>query len=453
MGDNDKKKKTLKIIGVSAAAIVVAVGCFFGGYFTYASKLDSGLRSLLWVKDTIQREYEYEVTDEAFYAAALNGVNDILDPYSEYMSADEYAQSLDSAAGNRTGIGLQFSVTDADGNSRLLISRVTGNSPAYRAGIREGHFVTGCGDNEADIVDVTVYAELTAFLETKSVDEAFYLRLKKSEDGSEYTAKVQKTYFAENYVTYRSADTAYVFSGNTATTLTASGDVLSFLQADTAYIRLTQFNGNAASQFGQAMSVFKQEGKKNLILDLRGNGGGFMSILEKIASYFCKNGQGGNPVIATAEYGNGMKTDFKASENSYYDYFSAESKICVLADDSTASASECLIGCMVDYGALKTENVYLCERVVQKEENGVLTTTVEAKTYGKGIMQTTFTRNAVSKKTEAIKLTTARILWPVSGKCIHGIGVTEEDGAKRVAEKYFADGEIRDAFFDFLADN
>ena len=158
----------------------------------------------------------------------------------------------------------------------------------------------------------------------------------------------------------------------------------------------------------------------------------------------------GKPVIAVAEYGNGARTEFKASDNLYYDYFSSESKICVLADNSTASASECLIGCMVDYGALKMENIYLCERVTQRVVSGETVVETEAKTYGKGIMQTTFTRNPLSPNTEAIKLTTASVLWPVSHRCIHGKGVTEEDGAKKIEEKYFADGEIQSALDDFL---
>ena len=151
-----------------------------------------------------------------------------------------------------------------------------------------------------------------------------------------------------------------------------------------------------------------------------------MDILEDIASYFCKNAKSDNPVVAIADYGK-RKEKFKAATNAYDLYFAADSRIMVLADSNTASASEALMGCMIDYGATEYGDICLSER------NGV------AKTYGKGIMQTTF---PVLINDGAIKLTTAEIKWPVSGNCIHGRGILPEDGTKTVEQDYTADAEI-----------
>ncbi|MBP3434175.1 MAG: hypothetical protein J6K50_02765, partial [Clostridia bacterium] len=63
-----------------------------------------------------------------------------------------------------------------------------------------------------------------------------------------------------------------------------------------------------------------------------------------------------------------------------------------------------------------------------------------AKTYGKGIMQTTYPLKLINA--DAVKLTTAKIYWPVSGNCIHGRGILPEDGALTVAEDTARDGEI-----------
>ena len=104
---------------------------------------------------------------------------------------------------------------------------------------------------------------------------------------------------------------------------------------------------------------------------------------------------------------------------------------------------------MVDYGALKYEHIYLSERVAQKTENGQTTTYVECKTYGKGIMQRYISHDWASVS-ETLKLTTAKVVWPVTEKCIHGVGVTTADGAKQIAENFVRDGEIYEAIADFL---
>ena len=66
-----------------------------------------------------------------------------------------------------------------------------------------------------------------------------------------------------------------------------------------------------------------------------------------------------------------------------------------------------------------------------------------ASTYGKGIMQTTY---YLSARKDAIKLTTAEIRWPISGRSIHGRGVLPEDGTKTAKENIYGDVEIADAW-------
>ena len=86
---------------------------------------------------------------------------------------------------------------------------------------------------------------------------------------------------------------------------------------------------------------------------------------------------------------------------------------------------------MVDYGAVSYQDIWLAER------NG------EARTFGKGIMQTTY--SLLSGNGDAVKLTTARICWPLSKKCIHGVGVLPSDGAKTVAEDADVEKELINA--------
>ena len=104
---------------------------------------------------------------------------------------------------------------------------------------------------------------------------------------------------------------------------------------------------------------------------------------------------------------------FNADGNDYVKYFSQSSRVSILADEWTASASESLIGALVDYGTVGFSDIYL-----RKQENG------EAHSYGKGVMQSAFT--AVNGS--AVRVTSAEIFWPVSGRSIHETGVTEEMG-------------------------
>ena len=83
---------------------------------------------------------------------------------------------------------------------------------------------------------------------------------------------------------------------------------------------------------------------------------------------------------------------------------------------------------MLDYGTIGYGDICLSTR------SGV------AKTYGKGIMQTTYQLSLWGQ--DAVKLTTAKIYWPISGHCIHDRGILPTDGAKTVAENYVKDEEI-----------
>ena len=123
-------------------------------------------------------------------------------------------------------------------------------------------------------------------------------------------------------------------------------------------------------------------------------------------------------MVQIADFGE-REEKYLANGNYYWDYFTEVSRICILADSGSASASEALIGVMVDYGAVSYGDICLSER------GGI------AKTYGKGIMQSYF---SLGLSGDMMKLTTAEILWPVTKTSIHDRGVLPEDGTKTVQE-------------------
>ena len=162
-----------------------------------------------------------------------------------------------------------------------------------------------------------------------------------------------------------------------------------------------------------------ENGKRKLILDLRGNGGGYVDICQSVAKFFVPAPENSFSLIATAEYKKDPKTDkskteiFKSSaiEFGTYNY----TKIIVLADENTASASEMLIGAMLSYDTQDKIEVVLAP---SKDDDGQTV----YKSYGKGIMQTTYVNTFGGG---ALKLTTAKLVWPDGKTCIHGVGITK----------------------------
>jgi carboxyl-terminal processing protease len=419
-----KQRKTIRAV----TAIILAAACFVLGGFAVWFSMDGEIRTLLKLKLAIQQKYYQDIDDDEFYDAVFQGINhNLLDAYSSYMTADEFRAEQGGLAGKRIGIGLVFQTKDADGREEMLVVRVCGNSPADSAGVRINDRIVGYGKTEADMVESEVFADFSKFLSTLAEGEKFIVRVNRGAETLNLT--MSREAYVENYVFYRTSATAYAFTGKKADVWSNVGEPLTCLEEDTAYIRLIQFGDGTEKQFDKAMAQFKADGKKNLVLDLRDNGGGYLNTMQAIAGYFCKNSTEKKPIAVVAKY-KWKKETFKANRNVYEEYFTKDSRIYVLADEGTASASECLIGAMVDYGAVNFSDICLIER------NGV------AKTYGKGIMQTTYYLGA---KLDAVKLTTAEICWPVSGKSIHGRGVLPEDGAKTSKENGYGDEEIANA--------
>lgn len=424
--DEKKMRKEAKRKSFFRGALCgfLVVVLFVGGVLTGLLCVEKEIRNLQKIKSQIQKSYYEEIDDSTFYKAVYDGVNDLLDGYSYYLSVDEYTAVKEESKGIRIGIGLVFQTADKAGKPQLLIKRVCGNSPAEAAGILSGWCVTGFGTTDGEIKESVVFAELQSFLAEYEENETFSLQVLTTE-GETLRISLQKRSYVENYVFYRTNSEAYCFKGEEADELTKRGVPLTCLADDTAYIRLVEFNGSAVAEFKKAIDLFCSQKKKNLVLDLRGNGGGDMDILREIAAYLCKDAEGDEPIIAVADYGE-KKELFEASGNYYTQYFSENSRICVLADGDSASASECLLGAMLEYKTIGYADICLSGD------------TDTAKTFGKGIMQTTY----IYPAGDAMKLTTATVHWPLSNTCIHGRGILATDGTKTVQKQDVDDVEI-----------
>ena len=447
--EGDKKPrdpKSAKKIVWAVAAVAAAAVLFFAGYFTYYLTLGEGFRSLLWVKNMIQDEYYQEISDDDFWQAAIDGAIAGLDQYSAYYTDEEYDTVTDENLGLRAGVGVSFFA----GSNK--ISKVAIGSPLFFAQQNAdiaGAWVTGVGGSESEIADTFTSAALAKEMAKYGEGDTVVLRVSEKgandkADATCRTVSVVSAAYHESYVLYASrseegqARAFAVIYGEDEGVWT---DVSAYTSADEkvlagqAYLRLVQFNGGAAEEFARAARQYKEDGLRTLLLDLRNNGGGRLDILQRIAPYFLANTDETDAVVMRARFRSGREYVYRAEGNFYDEYF-ANCKIYVAANGNTASASEALIGAMIDYGAIGFGDIYITD-TVQKEGYA-------AATYGKGIMQSTYVN---TKTGEAIKLTTAQIYWP-NGRTIHEVGITVTDGA--IASPAASFGEYGDAELDSI---
>ncbi len=394
-------------------AIIVAGLSFLGGFFTSCvirgkkvntlSEIITIMEKVGYIYDPITGE-KRELTEDD-YANAL--VNAFLDKYSRYYSPQEYLLEINESLGNYTGLGIGF----YDGD--LEVDVVTGNSPAYKAGLRVGdHISSGrCGEGES--VVFTNNNDLLSFIAVCPAEAIITFEVQ-----GKGTISVQRQSYVASFVTYYDSQVIYEFlsEGTSAPVgVERFNDEFNDIEDDeTAYIRLDAFETGATEQLRLALEYMKERGRTKLIFDLRNNGGGYMNILTDVASYFIKNDNQSKSVVAYAIDKTGKKEAFVTKKNNYKDFITS---MCVLANENTASASECLLGAMLHYGDLLTEKKVILEKKDEKV----------AKTFGKGIMQTTY----LLTNGGAFKLTTAKIYWPDATTCIHGVGFTNGTPAKK----------------------
>ncbi len=162
------------------------------------------------------------------------------------------------------------------------------------------------------------------------------------------------------------------------------------LASGIGYVQLTRFGDDAAAQLGAALATLERSGARALVLDLRGNGGGYGDEAKKVASAFIAAG----PIYATRERGGAAAVE-RATGHALF-----AGRLAVLVDGDTASAAEIVAGALQDDG---------------------LATLVGTKTFGKGVVQSVFPLPDGA----ALKITTARYYTP-KGRNIDGTGLVPD---------------------------
>ena len=322
------------------------------------SKTKKGFDSLYETYDTIMSEYYKDVDSDKLIEGAINGMLESLDDehtmYFDKKSKEEFDSEL---SGNYYGIGAQIQLTS---DETIKITKVFDNSPAKKAGLKEEDVFVSVDGTSVKGKNAT---EVANMLKSDSVKTSTIV-VKRND--KELTFKVTK----ENI-----------------TLFSVSSEMLDNNGKNVGYLSVSIFGQKTYSQFKDALTKLEKQDMDSLIIDLRGNTGGYLSTVTNMLEEFIDKGN----VIYQIQSSSGVKQykTVKASEKKY--------KIVVLIDGGSASASEIMSAAMKEvYGA----------------------TLVGQTTYGKGTVQTTKNLSNGSM----IKYTIEKWLTP-SGKNIDKEGI------------------------------
>ena len=322
------------------------------------SKTKKGFDSLYETYDTIMSEYYKDVDSDKLIEGAINGMLESLDDehtmYFDKKSKEEFDSEL---SGNYYGIGAQIQLTS---DETIKITKVFDDSPAKKAGLKEEDVFVSVDGTSVKGKNAT---EVANMLKSDSVKTSTIV-VKRND--KELTFKVTK----ENI-----------------TLFSVSSEMLDNNGKNVGYLSVSIFGQKTYSQFKDALTKLEKQDMDSLIIDLRGNTGGYLSTVTNMLEEFIDKGN----VIYQIQSSSGVKQykTVKASEKKY--------KIVVLIDGGSASASEIMSAAMKEvYGA----------------------TLVGQTTYGKGTVQTTKNLSNGSM----IKYTIEKWLTP-SGKNIDKEGI------------------------------
>jgi carboxyl-terminal processing protease len=344
-----KRNRTALLVGIVAAPLLV------GGFVVQERATADGARLFGQVLDLVSSRFVDTVDAASLYEKAARGlVGQLQDPYSELMSPSQL-RSFNSNTGGRYG-GLGMSIEEQQGKG-ITVAKVFHNTPAERAGIREG-----------DVIVLVDTVSTRGWTSKKTADAltgspGTKVNVGFSRPGVAAPIKVE---FTRAVIRVPAVPYEITFDGKVG------------------YIPLEQFNENATSELVESVKRLQNEGTRGIVLDLRSNPGGFLDQALSISNLFLRQGQ----EIASVRGRNTEPQMYFAREKP----MAPDVPLVILTNQYTASASEIVAGALQDH-----------DRAV----------IVGNTSFGKGLVQTLFNLDGGW----ALKMTTAKWYTP-SGRSI-----------------------------------
>jgi carboxyl-terminal processing protease len=342
-------------------ALSVVVGIFIGTFFANRfngnrlSIINSGSNKLTDLLHIIDDQYVDTVNMNDLVETAMPQILSELDPHSVYISEKDVRQANDDLKGSFFGVGIEFTIRQ----DTIHVQNVIGNGPAERAGLLAGDKIVEVDGKPFVGKEVTNEVAMRALKGEKDTKvQVGVLRYKEK--------KVKRFTITRGEIPMKSVTATYM------------------LNDDTGYIKIKNWGEKTYPELLIALAQLAQEGFSNLVIDLRGNTGGYLMSAVQIANEFLPKGR----LIVYTQGRKSARQDYRSDGRGSYQQL----PLVVLIDEGSASASEIFAG------------------AIQDNDRGTI---IGRRSFGKGLVQQPVTLHDGSM----VRLTIARYYSP-SGRCI-----------------------------------
>ena len=363
---------------------ILALGIVLGGLLnfpkneSFVSKNNSK-NKLYKIIDFIDNEYVDKIDTDSIVNLTVNDILNKLDPHSVYIPPSEQSEVAESMKGDFVGIGINFYMY----KDTVAVVKPIPNGPSEKAGIKSG--------------DRILYANDYKLFGRKLPTDSLFAKLK-GEKGSEIELTIYRKSDAKKYKIKVRRDVVPI----------KSVDIAILLNAKTGYIKINRFAETTYDEFKIGLQKLKNQGAKEIIIDVRENGGGYMEMAAEIADEFLKDKQ----LIVFLKNRKGRIDKTFATDKGSFE----TGKVVVLIDENSASASEILAG------------------AIQDNDRGII---VGRRSFGKGLVQ----REMNFDDGSAVRLTIARYFTP-TGRSIQKPYLKGNEEYFNEFSTRFANGEL-----------
>lgn len=335
----------MKKIGLSLVVLMILFSGPINSQVLYEQAIKFG-RVLEW----IDNYYVDTVNQEKLVERAIIQLLKELDPHSSYLSKEEVQEMNEPLQGNFEGIGISFNIL----KDTIFIINVIEGGPSQKAGMLAGDRIIEVDGNKVAGVGIT--------------NDKVY-EILRGKKGTRVNIRVLRRNIDQLLDFNIIRDKIPIYS------IEASYKV----NENTGYIKIVRFSLTTIDEFKAALASLKKEHVSNLILDLTGNGGGYLEIATELADQFLDNGK----MIVYTEGINNPKREYLATRDGDFE----NGRLVVLIDEGSASASEIVSGAIQDW------------------DRGII---IGRRSFGKGLVQ----RRCPLPDESEIRLTIARYYTP-----------------------------------------
>lgn len=376
-------------------AVAIATGILMGSKLNSSaentfSSANSNKNKLNKLIDFIEKEYVDSLNTDSIVDLTVNGILEKLDPHSVYIPKSDLAQVEQSMRGDFVGIGVNFYMY----NDSLAVIKPIASGPSEKAGIKAG--------------DRILFANKLQLYNKKLETDSLFSILK-GEEGS----KVKLTIYR------KSENKKFAVNIIRNVIPLKSVDVATMVSKTVGYIKINRFAETTYEEFFKGLSQLKKQGAKEIVIDLRDNGGGYLESAVAIADEFLKNKE---LIVKTKNKKGNIESTF-ATEKGIFE----TGRVVLLINENSASASEILAG------------------AIQDNDRGLI---VGRRSFGKGLVQ----REMPLGDGSAVRLTVARYYTP-SGRSIQKPYEDKGDNYFNELEKRFESGELYEKDKTKIADS